>query len=339
MKALITGGAGFIGSHLAELLLARRDEVVVIDDLSTGRIDNITPLMADPDFSYHIDSVMNRPLLAELVEHCDVVFHLAAAVGVRLIVDNPVRTIMTNISGTEAVLQTASKKKCKVLLTSTSEVYGKRTEVPFREDDDLVLGPPNKRRWSYACSKATDEFLALAYGEERQVPVVISRLFNTMGPRQSGRYGMVVPRFVEQALAGEPITVYGDGEQTRCFSYVGDVVRILAGLAELPAAVGEIINVGSTEEITIAQLAQRVKERTGSRSAITFVPYDEAYGSGFEDMRRRLPDTSKLSRLLSDRPTTSLDQALDAIIAHLRAVQQVTEQRAARARRTPARAV
>jgi UDP-glucose 4-epimerase len=339
MKALITGGAGFIGSHLAELLLARRDEVVVIDDLSTGRIDNITPLMADPDFSYHIDSVMNRPLLAELVEHCDVVFHLAAAVGVRLIVDNPVRTIMTNISGTEAVLQTASKKKCKVLLTSTSEVYGKRTEVPFREDDDLVLGPPNKRRWSYACSKATDEFLALAYGEERQVPVVISRLFNTMGPRQSGRYGMVVPRFVEQALAGEPITVYGDGQQTRCFSYVGDVVRILAGLAELPAAVGEIINVGSTEEITIAQLAQRVKERTGSRSAITFVPYDEAYGSGFEDMRRRLPDTSKLSRLLSDRPTTSLDQALDAIIAHLRAVQQVTEQRAARARRTPARAV
>jgi UDP-glucose 4-epimerase len=278
-------------------------------------------------------------LLAELVEHCDVVFHLAAAVGVRLIVDNPVRTIMTNISGTEAVLQTASKKKCKVLLTSTSEVYGKRTEVPFREDDDLVLGPPNKRRWSYACSKATDEFLALAYGEERQVPVVISRLFNTMGPRQSGRYGMVVPRFVEQALAGEPITVYGDGQQTRCFSYVGDVVRILAGLAELPAAVGEIINVGSTEEITIAQLAQRVKERTGSRSAITFVPYDEAYGSGFEDMRRRLPDTSKLSRLLSDRPTTSLDQALDAIIAHLRAVQQVTEQRAARARRTPARAV
>jgi UDP-glucose 4-epimerase len=339
MKALITGGAGFIGSHLAELLLARRDEVVVIDDLSTGRIGNITPLMADPNFSYHIDSVMNRPLIAELVDHCDVVFHLAAAVGVRLIVDNPVRTIMTNISGTEAVLQTASKKKCKVLLTSTSEVYGKRTEVPFREDDDLVLGPPNKRRWSYACSKATDEFLALAYGEERQLPVVISRLFNTVGPRQSGRYGMVVPRFVEQALAGEPITVYGDGQQTRCFAYVGDVVRILAGLAELPAAVGEIINVGSTEEITIAQLAQRVKERADSRSEITFVPYDEAYGSGFEDMRRRLPDTSKLNRLLSDRPTTSLDQALDAIIAHLRAAQQVTEQRAARARRTPARAV
>ncbi len=318
MRALITGGAGFIGSHLAEFLLARGDEVVAIDDLSTGSIDNIAHLKKQRPFSYHIDSVLNRPLMAELVDRCDVVFHLAAAVGVRLIVESPVRTIMTNISGTEVVLQMAAKKQRKVLITSTSEVYGKRTDVPFKEDDDLLLGPPNKRRWSYACSKAADEFLALAYLEEHRVPVVITRLFNTVGPRQTGRYGMVIPRVVDQALGGAPITVYGDGQQARCFAYVGDVVRILARLADLPAAVGEIVNVGSTEEITMTQLAQRVKAQAASRSEIVFVPYDTAYGAGFEDMQRRVPDTAKLKRLLADTPATSLEQIIDRVIAHAR---------------------
>ncbi len=316
MRALITGGAGFIGSHLAEFLLARGDEVIAIDDLSTGSIDNITDLKKHARFSYHIDSLMNRPLIAELVDRSDVVFHLAAAVGVRLIVESPVRTIVTNIAGTEIVLQMAAKKQRKVLITSTSEVYGKRTAVPFREDDDLLLGPPNKRRWSYACSKAADEFLALAYWEEHKVPVVITRLFNTVGPRQTGRYGMVIPRFVDQALAGAPITVYGNGQQSRCFAYVGDVVRLLAGLADTPGAVGEIINIGSNEEITMLQLAQRVRERARSQSEIVMVPYDTAYGPGFEDMQRRVPDIAKLARLLGDRPTTALDAILDAVIAH-----------------------
>jgi UDP-glucose 4-epimerase len=319
MKALITGGAGFIGSHLAEFLLARGDVVVAIDDLSTGAIDNITHLKPQPNFSYYIDSVMNRPLMAELVDHCDVVFHLAAAVGVQLIVESPVRTITTNIAGTEVVLQMAAKKRRKVLLTSTSEVYGKRDVVPFREADDLLLGPPTKRRWSYACSKAVDEFLALAYAEEQNVPVVIVRLFNTVGPRQTGRYGMVIPRFVHAALAGTPITIYGDGSQSRCFAYVGDVVRILAGLADLPAAVGEIINVGNDEETTIAALAQHVKVATGSASEIVRVPYDVAYGADFEDMQRRVPDLTKLTRLLHDRPRTGLQAILSSVIAHTRA--------------------
>lgn len=318
MRALITGGAGFIGSYLAEFLLARGDEVVALDDLSTGSIDNIAHLKKQRRFRCYIDSVLNRPLVAELVDRCDMVFHLAAAVGVRLIVESPVRTMMTNISGTEVVLQMAAKKQRKVLITSTSEVYGKRTDVPFHEDDDLLLGPPNKRRWSYACSKAADEFLASAYWEEHRVPVVITRLFNTVGPRQTGRYGMVIPRFVEQALTGAPITVYGDGQQARCFAYVGDVARILVGLADLPAAVGEVVNVGSTEEITIAQLAQRVKAQTASASEIMFVPYDSVYGAGFEDMQRRVPDTGKLKRLLADAPATSLRHTLDIVIAHVR---------------------
>ena len=318
MKALITGGAGFIGSHLADFLLGRGDHVAAIDDLSTGAIDNIVHLKGHPNFSYHIDSVMNRPLLAELIDQCDVVFHLAAAVGVRLIVESPVRTITTNIAGTELVLQMAAKKRRTVLLASTSEVYGKRTDVPFREDDDLLMGPPTKRRWSYACSKAADEFLAMAYWEEHRVPVVITRLFNTVGPRQTGRYGMVIPRFVEQALAGAPITVYGDGQQSRCFAYVGDVVRILATLAERSVAVGEVVNVGNDEEITMAALARQVKAQAQSASEIILVPYDVAYTSGFEDMQRRVPDLSKLDRLLGDRPRTNLEQILHAVIRHAR---------------------
>ena len=329
MKALITGGAGFIGSHLAEWLLDRGHAVVAVDDLSTGAIDNIAHLKTQSRFRYHIDSLMNRPLMAELVDDCDVVFHLAAAVGVQLIVDSPVRTITTNISGTEVVLQMAAKKRRKVLITSTSEVYGKRTDVPFREDDDLLLGPPTKRRWSYACSKAVDEFLALAYWEEYQVPVVVTRLFNTVGPRQTGRYGMVIPRFVQAGLAGAPICVYGDGSQSRCFAYVKDVVRILAGLAELPAAVGEIVNVGTDAEISIAALAQQVKTQTGSASEIVFVPYNVAYGHDFEDMQRRVPDLVKLDRLLADRPRTGLDQILSAVIAHTRAAETGTKLHAA----------
>ena len=322
MKALITGGAGFIGSHLADFLLGRGDQVVAIDDLSTGGIENIVHLKGHPRFTYHIDSVMNRSLLAELVDQCDVVFHLAAAVGVRLIVESPVRTITTNIAGTELVLQMAAKKHRTVLLASTSEVYGKRTDVPFREDDDLLMGPPTKRRWSYACSKAADEFLAMAYWEEHKVPVVITRLFNTVGPRQTGRYGMVIPRFVEQALAGTPITVYGDGQQSRCFAYVGDVVRILATLAERPAAVGEVINVGNDEEITMAALARQVKAQTQSASDVVLVPYDVAYTGGFEDMQRRVPDLAKLERLLGDRPRTNLEQILRAVIHHAQSHQR-----------------
>ena len=318
MKALITGGAGFIGSHLAECLLARGDEVIVIDDLSTGGMDNIAHLKPHPGFHYHVDSVMNRGLMAELVDVCDVVFHLAAAVGVQLIVENPVRTITTNVSGTEVVLQMAAKKRRKVILASTSEVYGKRTDVPFREDDDLLMGPPNKRRWSYACSKALDEFLALAYWEEYKVPVVITRLFNTVGPRQTGRYGMVIPRFVEQALSGTPTTVYGDGRQSRCFRYVGDVVRVLARLADTPDAVGEIINVGNDEEITIGELAQQIKTQAASTSEIVLVPYDVAYTRGFEDMQRRVPDLTKLTQLLSERPRTGLEEILTAVIADVR---------------------
>ena len=325
MKALVTGGAGFIGSHLAEFLLRRGDHVVVIDDLCTGAMENIAHLKTESRFSYHIDSVVNRSLIAELVDHCDVVFHLAAAVGVQLIVESPVRTITTNISGTEVVLQMAAKKRRKVLITSTSEVYGKRVAVPFHEDDDLLMGPPTKRRWSYACSKATDEFLAMAYWEEHKVPIVIARLFNTVGPRQTGRYGMVVPRFVAQALAGEPITVYGDGQQSRCFGYVNDVVRILAALAEHPQAVGEIVNVGNDEEITIAALAEQVRAQTGSPSPIVFVPYDVAYTRGFEDMQRRVPDLGKLTRLLGERPRTSLQEILAAVIADIRRRRHLVE--------------
>jgi len=314
LRVLITGGAGFIGSHLADAYLQRGDEVFVIDDLSTGSIENIRHLKDHPRFHYTIENVHNQPVTAELVDQCDVIFHLAAAVGVKLIVESPVRTIETNVHGTEVVLSLANKKKKKVLIASTSEVYGLSNEVPFREDGNLVMGATTKGRWSYACSKAIDEFLALAYWREKKLPTVVVRLFNTVGPRQTGQYGMVIPTFVKQALAGRPITVYGDGEQSRCFCYVGDVVGALTGLMDEPKAVGEVFNVGSNQEITIVELAKKVKELTASRSEISFVPYDEAYEEGFEDMPRRIPDISKVNRLVGFRPEMNLEGILRTVI-------------------------
>ena len=316
MRVLITGGAGFIGSHLADAYLHRGDEVFVIDDLSTGTFENIQHLKTNPRFRYTIDSVHNQPVTAELVDQCDVVFHLAAAVGVKLIVESPVRTIETNVRGTEVVLAIANKKKKKVLVASTSEVYGLSTEVPFREDGNLVMGATTKGRWSYACSKAIDEFLALAYWRERKLPTIIVRLFNTVGPRQTGQYGMVIPTFVKQALAGRPITVYGDGEQQRCFGYVGDVVGALIKLMDRPEAVGQVFNIGSSEEITILDLATRVKELTRSDSEIVFVPYDEAYEEGFEDMPRRIPDITKIKELVGFHPQMRLDGILQTVIEY-----------------------
>ncbi len=323
MKAFLTGGAGFIGSHLAERLLDRGHEVLVLDNLSTGSIDNISHLKSSPRFSYVVDSVTNEPLLAEMIDRCDVVFHLAAAVGVKLIVEQPVHTIETNVHGTEVVLKHAAKKRKLVVIASTSEVYGKSVDVPFRESADLVLGPSEKHRWAYACSKLIDEFLALAYWKEKKLPVVIVRLFNTVGPRQTGQYGMVLPTFVRQALAGEPITVFGDGTQSRSFTYVGDVVDALVALALEPRAIGQVFNVGNRGEISIRELAERVKAMTGSRSPIHFVPYDEAYEAGFEDMPRRVPDISKLAQLIGYEPKIDLDDILSRVIAHMREQQAV----------------
>ncbi len=317
MKVLITGGAGFIGSHLSEALLERGDEVHVLDDLSTGSIDNIEHLKGKKGFRYTIDTVMNEPATAEQVDRVDVVVHLAAAVGVRLIVESPVHTIETNVHGTETVLKLANKKKKRVLLASTSEVYGKSVEFPFREDSDLVMGPTTKGRWSYACSKAIDEFLALAYYKEKKLPVTVVRLFNTVGPRQTGRYGMVIPNFVRQALAGAPLTVHGDGSQRRCFTDVSDVVRGLLGLIEHEGAVGEVFNIGSQQEISILDLAKKVKAATKSTSEIVFVPYEQAYEEGFEDMQRRIPDISKIEKLVGYRPTVSLEKILERVIEHL----------------------
>lgn len=318
MRVLITGGAGFIGSHLSDAYLARGDEVFILDDLSTGSIDNIQHLRSHPRFHYTIDSVHVTAAVAELVDQCDVVFHLAAAVGVKLIVESPVRTIETNVHGTEVVLAQASKKKRKVLIASTSEVYGLSTQVPFREDGNLVLGPTSKGRWSYACSKAIDEFLALAYWRERRLPTAIVRLFNTVGPRQTGQYGMVVPSFIKQALTGRPITVYGDGAQSRCFTDVSDVVRALMGVMDHPGAVGEVYNIGSVEEVTIRDLADRVKALTGSNSEIVHIPYEAAYGEGFEDMPRRIPDIGKIHALIGYRPSKSLDEILTRVIDYFR---------------------
>lgn len=314
MRVLITGGAGFIGSHLADAYLQRGDEVFVIDDLSTGTIENIQHLKDHPKFHYTIDSVHNQPVTAELVDQCEIVFHLAAAVGVKLIVESPVRTIETNVRGTEVVLALANKKKKRVLVASTSEVYGLSADVPFREDGNLVMGATTKGRWSYACSKAIDEFLALAYWREKKLPTTIVRLFNTVGPRQTGRYGMVIPTFVKQALAGRPITVYGNGKQTRCFGYVGDVIGALIKLMDSPASVGQVYNIGSTEEISILQLAEKVKKLTRSDSEIVFLPYDQAYEEGFEDMPRRVPDTSKIYELVGFRPQMKLDGILQSVI-------------------------
>jgi UDP-glucose 4-epimerase len=314
MRALITGGAGFIGSHLSEALLEAGHEVFVLDNLSTGSIENIEHLKSHPRFHYTIDSITNEPLLAEHVDRADVVFHLAAAVGVKKIVEEPVQTIENNVHGTEVVLRHANKKKKLVMMASTSEVYGKSTDVPFREDADLVMGPTPKHRWAYACSKAIDEFLALAYWKEKKLPVIIIRLFNTVGPRQTGQYGMVIPNFVRQALANQPITVFGDGTQSRSFTYVGDVVRGMIGLVEHPKAVGEVFNIGNGHEISIRQLAEKIKGMTGSSSEIVTIPYDQAYEAGFEDMPRRVPDITKIRQLVGYEPRVQLDDILTRVI-------------------------
>lgn len=316
MRVLITGGSGFIGSHLADAYLDRGDEVYVIDDLSTGSIDNIAHLKSNGRFHYTIDSVQNMPVLAELVDRCDVVYHLAAAVGVKLIVESPVRTIETNVRGTEVVLAVANKKKKRVLVASTSEVYGLSTDVPFREDGNLVMGATSKGRWSYACSKAIDEFLALAYWREKKLPTTVVRLFNTVGPRQTGQYGMVIPTFVKQALSGRPITVYGSGEQTRCFGYVRDVVKAFVRLMDTTDSIGEVYNIGSTEEVSINDVAERVRTLTNSSSEIVHIPYSDAYEAGFEDMPRRVPDTTKIRDLIGFRPETTLDEILRQVIAY-----------------------
>lgn len=318
MHYLITGGAGFIGSHLSDQLLDRGDRVTVIDDLSTGSIHNISHLRNHARFRYVIDTMMNAPLLAELVDETDAVFHLAAAVGVQLIVESPVRTIETNIRATDLLLAVAEKKRKKVLISSTSEVYGKSDALPFREDGDLVLGATTRGRWSYACSKAIDEFLAIAYWRERHLPTTIVRLFNTVGPRQTGRYGMVVPRFVRQAVEGRPITVFGDGSQQRCFTHVSDSVRALIGLMESDLTVGEVYNVGTQEEVTILQLAERTRQMTESSSEIVFVPYEEAYEENFEDMPRRIPCLEKIGRAIGWEPELSLAEILDSVVAYQR---------------------
>ena len=318
MRYLITGGAGFIGSHLAERLLEKGEQVVLLDNLSTGSMENIRHLKSSDRLEYHLDGIENRQVLAELVDDADVIVHLAAAVGVKLIVESPVRTIETNVNGTQMILEAASKKKKLVLIASTSEVYGKNTNVPFHEDADLVLGATTKGRWSYAASKALDEFLALSYWKEKKQPVIVVRFFNTVGPRQTGRYGMVLPNFVKRALDGEPIEVYGNGQQSRCFCDVRDTVEALLRLMPLERAVGEVINIGNTEEVTIENLAKIVKHRTGSDSPIKFVPYDKAYEPGFEDMMRRVPSIEKLHAMTGFRPQTSLADIIDRVSAYFR---------------------
>jgi nucleoside-diphosphate-sugar epimerase len=319
VRALITGGAGFIGSHLAEALLDAGHEVDIIDNLSTGSIRNVGHLKSNPRFQYVIDTLTNEPLLAELIDRNDVIFHFAAAVGVKLIVEQPVHTIETNVHGTEVVLKHAHKKRKKVVIASTSEVYGKSADVPFREDADLVMGATVKHRWAYACSKAIDEFLALAYYKERGLPIIIVRFFNTVGPRQTGQYGMVLPSFVRQALSGEPITVFGDGTQSRSFTYVGDVVDCMMRLVNEPKAVGQVFNIGNKQEVTILQLAEIVKSLTGSASRIEFVPYDKAYEEGFEDMPRRVPDLTKVTQLVGYEPKVQLNEIVTRVIEYFRA--------------------
>jgi len=329
LRFLITGGAGFIGSHLAERLLARGDRVILLDNLSTGSMENVRHLKASSQLQYHLDNIENRQLLAEVVDEADVIIHLAAAVGVKLIVESPVRTIETNVNGTQLVLEAACKKRKLVLTASTSEVYGKNTCVPFHEDADLVLGPTTKGRWSYAASKALDEFLALSYWKEKKLPVIVVRLFNTVGPRQTGRYGMVLPNFVKQALDHAPIHVYGNGQQSRCFCDVRDTAEALLRLIATDRAVGEVVNVGNTEEISIEGLAHRVKERTRSSSRIEFIPYDQAYEPGFEDMMRRVPCVEKLHALTGFRPQTSLNEIIDRVTAHFQEKLEIAAPRAA----------
>jgi UDP-glucose 4-epimerase len=318
LRYLITGGAGFIGSHLSERLLQQGDRVVLLDNLSTGSMENIRHLKSLPQLEYHLDGIENRQLLAELVDDADVIVHLAAAVGVKLIVESPVRTIETNVNGTQMVLEAACRKKKLVLIASTSEVYGKNTNIPFHEDADLVLGPTTKGRWSYAASKALDEFLALSYWKEKRQPVIVVRFFNTVGPRQTGRYGMVLPNFVKRALDNVAIEVYGDGTQSRCFCDVRDTVEALLRLIPLDKAIGEVINIGNTEEVSIRELARIVKQRVGSSSAIHYVPYDKAYEPGFEDMMRRVPNIDKLHGLTNFRPQTNLAEIIDRVAAYFR---------------------
>ncbi len=319
MKVFITGGAGFIGSHLAERLLARGDKVLILDDLSTGTMDNIDHLVGRPGFEYRIGTALDLPLVTECVDRCDVTVHLAAAVGVKLIVERPVHTIETNVGCTETVLEAAAKKQKLTLVASTSEVYGKSARIPFGEEDDLQLGPTSHSRWAYACSKALDEWLALAYLREKQVPVILCRFFNTVGPRQTGRYGMVLPNFAAQALAGEPITVYGTGTQSRCFGHVQDAVESILRLLATPAAVGQVFNVGNDEEVSILRLAELVKEAAGSSSEIRLIPYSEAYPIGFEDMQRRVPDVRKLEKAIGFRPRTPLAKIIADVVADQRA--------------------
>jgi UDP-glucose 4-epimerase len=318
MHMLITGGAGFIGSHLAEALLAQGHHVTAVDNLSTGRLSNLDRIAVHPNFQFIYESITNETVMDRLASTSQVIFHLAAAVGVELIVRDPVNTLETNIQGTEVMLRLARRYRTKILIASTSEVYGKSAALPFREDADRVMGPTTKSRWSYAESKAIDEFLALAYHKQFGLPTVICRFFNTVGPRQTGSYGMVIPRLVEQALAGQPLTVYGSGEQTRCFCNVRDTVRAAIGLALDPAAVGEIFNIGSQEEVTIRYLAERVLARSGSQSPIIDVPYDQAYEVGFEDMQRRVPSIEKVHARLGWAPTMTLDETLDEVIAYFR---------------------
>ena len=328
MRYLITGGAGFIGSHLAERLLDRGDHVVLLDNLSTGSVENIRHLKSSDRMQYHLDNIENRQLLAELVDDADVVVHLAAAVGVKLIVESPVKTIETNVNGTQRILEAACKKRKLVLTASTSEVYGKNTNVPFHEDADLVLGPTTKGRWSYAASKALDEFLALSYWKEKKLPVIVVRFFNTVGPRQTGRYGMVLPNFVKAALDNAPISVYGDGKQSRCFCDVRDTVEALVRLMDTQHSIGEVVNVGNTEEVSIEELAQLVKQRTGSNSTIEFVPYDKAYEPGFEDMMRRVPSVEKLQSLTAFRPQIPLNEIIDQVTAYFQSKSEPTRQAA-----------
>jgi UDP-glucose 4-epimerase len=318
MRVLITGGAGFIGSHLARALLARGFRVLILDDLSTGSMSNIEDLLGHDGFDYRIGSVTDVPLVAECVDRCDATVHLAAAVGVRLIVERPVHTIETNVRGTEVVLGAAAKKQKKVLVASTSEVYGKSNRIPFTETDDLTMGPTSHSRWAYACSKALDEWLALAYLREKKVPVVVCRFFNTVGPGQTGRYGMVLPTFVGQALRGDPITVYGDGQQSRCFGHVADTVEAVIRLLGTPEAVGEVFNIGNDREVTIGGLAEMVRAETGSSSEIVYVPYEEAYAEGFEDMFRRVPSLQKLESMIGFRPSIPLSAIISDVVADMR---------------------
>lgn len=314
MKALITGGAGFIGSHLGELLLNEGHEVEVIDDLSTGNLENIKVLQKNSKFEFHLETILNAGFLEHVIRDVDIVFHLAAAVGVSYIIDNPLKSIQINVRGTENILELAHKFNKKVLITSTSEIYGKNEQVPLSEDMDRVLGSTTKRRWSYSNTKALDEFLALAYHTVKKLPIVIVRLFNTVGPRQTGQYGMVIPRFVSQALLGKPITVFGDGEQSRCFCHVTDVIDAIYKLVISSEAEGEIFNVGSTEEISIKELAELIRNMTDSKSEIKFIPYDEAYEKHFEDMRRRVPDTTKVNKLIGFNPKRKIKEIIKDIV-------------------------